>query len=363
MHFFPLLSVLISLPCHAFRAYDGVQEETSQIPSKYVLANSKVVDLTGLFSGKTMTMDGVAYRCCKSDADGLGLLKAESSTSLINSCSSLAGFGFKSFTHFSPSKCLVSYSTLNRRWNLENSPVVGELVDLSVALMKGQAEVVLPNGKQMRCCTAKDAPSSVLVDISTKRNSLDGTALEGLQRFGSFNKKKCNGLLGSLLGNSYHSWDKWPNNRCFVMSQDIPSDILKQLKWDEEQQQQQQPQQQQPQQQEEPQPPPPQPQLLKQIWQLGVRVVSATTQQTISGAEVRILKEDGSELLKESSNDVGVATFTLQDVLKVRISVQAAGYLIVSRAYRWKHPNDGRSDCYGEEECFTQLALSPKFRS
>lgn len=28
--------VLISLPCHAFRAYDGVQEETSQIPSKYV---------------------------------------------------------------------------------------------------------------------------------------------------------------------------------------------------------------------------------------------------------------------------------------------------------------------------------------
>lgn len=47
-------------------------------------------------------------------------------------------------------------------------------------------------GKQMRCCTAKDAPSSVLVDISTKRNSLDGTALEGLQRFGSFNKKKCN---------------------------------------------------------------------------------------------------------------------------------------------------------------------------
>ena len=28
--------VLICLPCHAFRAYDGVQEETSQIPSKYV---------------------------------------------------------------------------------------------------------------------------------------------------------------------------------------------------------------------------------------------------------------------------------------------------------------------------------------
>lgn len=32
-----------------------------------------------------------------------------------------------------PSKCLVSYSTLNRRWNLENSPVVGELVDLSTS--------------------------------------------------------------------------------------------------------------------------------------------------------------------------------------------------------------------------------------
>ena len=32
-----------------------------------------------------------------------------------------------------PSKCLVSYGTLNRRWNLENSPVVGELVDLSTS--------------------------------------------------------------------------------------------------------------------------------------------------------------------------------------------------------------------------------------
>ena len=51
-------------------------------------------------------------------------------------------------------------------------------------------------GKQMRCCTAKDAPSSVLVDISTKRNSLDGTALRDCSVLGVSTKRNA----------TWHEW-------------------------------------------------------------------------------------------------------------------------------------------------------------
>lgn len=47
------------------------------------------------------------------------------------------------------------------------------------------------SGRQVRCCTAQDAPASVLVEPSKKENLLDGTAFQGLHRLGSFNKKKC----------------------------------------------------------------------------------------------------------------------------------------------------------------------------
>ena len=51
-------------------------------------------------------------------------------------------------------------------------------------------------GRQVRCCTAQDAPASVLVNPSKQENLLDGTALQGLTRIGSFNNKKC-------------TWSRW----------------------------------------------------------------------------------------------------------------------------------------------------------
>lgn len=374
-----MLAILIApvlFPCHAFRTNDahGAEQYVEGVPPQYVVSNSKLVDITGFFNSKVLIVGQTRYRCCKSDADGLGVLKAESADDLINSCSSLVGSGFKSFIHFPKPKCVVASSALPSKVlplvdgvvGVKGARVVGELIDLS------QGEVTLANGRRVRCCTAQDARASVLVEPSKQENLLDGTALAGLHRLGSFNNKKCKGLLGK----TYHSWDKWAGNRCVVMSQDIPADILEVLKWNEEEEKEEEEEEAEPVQSEpepvpeqpvpepEPEPPtqPPQPTPQPTSWHLNVRVVSATTSHIIRGAAVRLLKEDRSILFTGTSDDGGWVAFQVpRSVEKVVVDIEAEGFDPNSRLYKWDHPN-GRSDCGGRENCMTQMALNPVFR-
>eukprot|EP00435_Cladocopium_sp_Y103_P071758 s627_g38.t1 len=271
-------------------------------------------------------------------------------------------------------KCVVASSALPSKVlplvdgvvGVKGARVVGELIDLS------QGEVTLANGRRVRCCTAQDARASVLVEPSKQENLLDGTALAGLHRLGSFNNKKCKGLLGK----TYHSWDKWAGNRCVVMSQDIPADILEVLKWNEEEEKEEEEEEAEPVQSEpepvpeqpvpepEPEPPtqPPQPTPQPTSWHLNVRVVSATTSHIIRGAAVRLLKEDRSILFTGTSDDGGWVAFQVpRSVEKVVVDIEAEGFDPNSRLYKWDHPN-GRSDCGGRENCMTQMALNPVFR-
>mmetsp|Transcript_55566 Transcript_55566/g.132867 ORF Transcript_55566/g.132867 Transcript_55566/m.132867 type:complete len:426 (-) Transcript_55566:50-1327(-) len=214
------------------RQFAGEQDTTAaqEVPENLVV--DRLVDVTSYFGGgKVWRQRSRSYRCCKSHANELGVIKSEQdpNASVLPGCKGLAGMSFKSFVHYSLPKCVVAKSGLPlslASLNFPQTQLVGTLVDVSDVLLRGRNRIRLPSGQVWRCCTAKGGKHSFLVE--QKGNIMDDTPFEALQNhFGVFSNNKC----GGLMGYGYHSWNKWPGNRCLVLSSDVPLEAQNLLGW------------------------------------------------------------------------------------------------------------------------------------
>ncbi|CAJ1398389.1 unnamed protein product [Effrenium voratum] len=203
-----------------------------EVPENLVVAADRLVDVSSYFNGgKVWRQRSRSYRCCKSHANELGVIKSEQdpNASVLPGCKGLAGMSFKSFVHYSLPKCVVAKSGLPlslASLNFPQTQLVGTLVDVSDVLLRGRNRIRLPSGQVWRCCTAKGGKHSFLVE--QKGNIMDDTPFEALQNhFGVFSNNKC----GGLMGYGYHSWNKWPGNRCLVLSSDVPLEAQNLLGW------------------------------------------------------------------------------------------------------------------------------------
>ncbi|CAJ1329822.1 unnamed protein product [Effrenium voratum] len=228
-HFVPRLGLA------ALRDFRGLWPRIDTTAAQEVPENlvvDRLVDVTSYFGGgKVWRQRSRSYRCCKSHANELGVIKSEQdpNASVLPGCKGLAGMSFKSFVHYSLPKCVVAKSGLPlslASLNFPQTQLVGTLVDVSDVLLRGRNRIRLPSGQVWRCCTAKGGKHSFLVE--QKGNIMDDTPFEALQNhFGVFSNNKC----GGLMGYGYHSWNKWPGNRCLVLSSDVPLEAQNLLGW------------------------------------------------------------------------------------------------------------------------------------